>query len=828
MDADAINKIRNQICMLIDKGDASLLLGAGFTLGNETIGTVPIPNGDDLRSILLSKCGKPTGPRTTLKDAYTLASRLIPDFHAFLEQCFTVKVAKPWQEKIFEYAWNRIYTTNIDNVLDVAFEQARAKGTLGADFSFFNYVEPNLANNAIGTVPVVTIHGTIKRPSDGYIFSTLEYGHAASRRLDWHNELAAKIMLGGLVVIGNQLDEADIDSHLASRQRLYGSGGGTGNWIVMPNPDEIKRDNYIAAGFDVIDATAEEFLKAIYSILAPRSIQDIILESLPTAKTAKVRVRAMTWFKEAFRPVLHELERALGEKGILRHFVTGVHPDWFYIVHAAHARTSPIDDLVRVLGDEMRSHDKGVGIVHILGPSGSGKTTALRTALQDLVKTYQYVYEYDSANGIDVDLLSDIVAGFTAKTAMVFYSAAEYYYAVNAVANRLKNKDLPFCLFILEDRIADNRKSKHQLADCVALSKTFAMKPLSRTDAMAIARRIDEHGLSFQNFSEYHLDKRAGIIIDKERGFSGDLLSALFSLTHHENFEQKIYEDYESAGDGLPRQVLDVTAIMSSLGFSTPLQYAAGFLQRSVDDVADCLEKDLDGIVLAAPGTMRLTCRHRIIADYYFRNLIAGQGSAELLMGTLAFLSKQFTIDQIKYHPLAYQMYKSIISFDFLFDKYFSRASRRADTERTYHEAQKIFGKDGIFWLHYGRFYRKIGELDAAIDCFRTGLTHYNSFQTRHSLGTALVDKYIESSCSDNSAYEEGVTLLNNERLYRGTLDAYPTCTLCDLLIKVLSGKPEHRDARERLKDCINFGLKHFKEDEFFDQTVKNYFALKS
>ncbi|MHB1175960.1 MAG: P-loop NTPase [Sulfuriferula sp.] len=825
MRSDDIDKVKELICPLINKGEISLLLGAGFSLGNITETGSGIPSGDGLRDMLLKKAGTKAGARTSLKDAYLFASRKIPEFQDFLAKCFTVQTAKPWQEKMFKYVWSRIYTTNIDNVLEIAFKQAKSKGILGAEFSFFNFTEPQLASSSIGTVPVVSIHGSIKKLADGFIFSNFEYANAGSRTLDWHNELAAKIMVGGLVVIGNQLDEADIDSHLAARLRLYGEISGGQNWIVMPSPDEIKRENYIAAGFDVIDATAEEFFESIFSNLTARSIDEIIQDTVPASKTARVNLKARSWFKEAFCPVLTELDRVSKSVGILRHFMTGVDPDWFYISNSAHAATSRISELIKLLGIAMKAQTDGVSIINVVGPSGSGKTTTIRAALYELIKTYPYVYEYESANGIDVDLLFEIVSAFSGKSVIVFYSAAEYYYAVNAIANRLRDKKKPHCLFILEDRAKDYKKNERQLEDCKDISSQFEMGRLIVNDAISIALKIDEHGLTYEGFSEFSIEKRANIIVDKERGYGGDLLSTLFSLTTHENFEQKIYLDYHSVEGVLPHRILDVAAIMNTLGFQIPIKYVAGFLQTSVEQIVSCLNADLLDIVLCPAG--KLNCRHRVIAEYYFDNCISGHGSVEFIMGILEYISRQFSIEDIKYHPIAYQIYKKIISFNFLYDKYFQEGSRRIDTEKTYHEAQKVYGKDGVFWLHFGRFYRKIGELDNAIDCFRTGLIHYNSFQTRHSLGTALVDKYIESGCTDESAYEEGVALLETERLGRGNSDAYPTSTLCDLLLKILSINPSHKDASRRLKECINFGIKYFKEDEFFQRKMKEYLAIK-
>jgi len=823
MRSEYIEIIKNIICPLVAKGEISLLLGAGFSYKNPTK-TSALPSGDELKDILLGACGKTPGPRTSLKDAYLVAKRNIPDFERFLEDCFTVEKVPLWQEKIFTYIWNRIYTTNIDNVLSVAYQQVKSKGKASADFAFFNYTDPSLASNTIGSIPVVSIHGDIKRASDGFIFSSLEYAQASSKILDWHNELASKIIVGGLVVVGNQLDEPDVETHLATRIKNYGDAVSGANWIVMPKPDEIKSENYVAAGFTVIDATAEEFFDVLFRSLPPKTIDDLLLETIPSTRKRFAHKKAMVWFKEAFNTALLELDKAKKEAGILRHYISGAHPDWFYICNSAFAVTSRIIDLTQNIAMRLTSHATGVGILHVVGPSGSGKTTAIRGALIDIVKTYPYVYEYDSENGIGVDLLFSIVDSFTEKSIIVFYSAAEFYYAVNAVATRLKDKGNPFCLFILEDRASDHQVNKRQISGCKDISGEFKLGHLKFEDAISIVKKIEVHGVEFEGFSDLPIDKRAGILLDKERGYGGDLLSALYSLTTHENFEKKIYQEYHLVKAGLSRQILDVVTIFNFLGFSPPINYVAGSLSVRVEDIVSNINEGLSGIVIPSTTRNRVNCRHRVIADYYFTTCIAGQGEVDFVVGVLEFLSRQFTVEDIRLHPLAYQIYKRIISFDFLYDEYFPQATRRVDAEKTYHEAQKMFGRDGVFWLHYGRFYRKIGELDNAIDCFRTGLTYYDSYQTRHSLGTALLDQYINEGCSDNKLYTEGVEHLENERAARGSSDAYPTSTLSHLLIKICRLTPKNSDAKQRLKSCINYGLKHFKDDQFFERVTQDYF----
>ncbi|WP_405648781.1 SIR2 family protein [Pseudomonas sp. Ld6] len=824
MNQSDIDIIKNEIAPAINSGEISLLLGAGFSITNKTQ-RGRLPSGEGLRDLILSECNLTAGPKTTLKDAYVLGSRQIANFSGFLSSCFVVQDAEPWQLKMFQYAWNRVYTTNIDNVLNVACEKQSGVGKLGGDFKFFNYSDQGVLSDTIGSIPVVTIHGTCLKLDEGFIFSTLEYAKASTKVYDWHRDLAAKILTGGLVVIGNQLEETDIDTYLAARISDYPHADtSANNWIVMPNPDVIKMANYEANGFRVLDCTAEEFFNTLFSSVGAKSIGEIMVENVPQIKKVVANVKSLTWFKGAFSYVASEIESAASKTGIVRHFITGADPEWFYIYNEAHAKIGKQEVLSSTLGRLLRENQVGLGVLHVVGPSGSGKSTAIRVALQSLSTSYRCVYEFNDGAELSTSYLRSVIENLGEKSVFVFYSASEYYYSISYLSDALSEKKKPYCLFVLEERSHEHERNKRQLTLRFE-ANYLRMGHLSLRDAESIANKIDYHGFDFPNFSKKSISARARVILDKERGYSGDLLTTLFSLTSNENFEKKIFEDYQTVQDGLPKQILNLVVVINQLGHQPPLSYVAGIFGISVDAVLNELASGLSGIVVLNQKTMTLKLRHRVIAEFYYKNCIAKNGQVDLIVSALIFLSRQFTVDDIKFHPLAYKIYKDIISYNFLYKIHYPTNSRSADTERTYHEVQQYFGRDGIFWLHFGRYYRKTGRLENAITCFRTGLGYYDSFQTRHSLGMALLETFIEGNGVDAEAYTEGVVLLDNERISRGNTDAYPCTTMIGLLQQI-EKIPNHKtDAGTRLKICINMGLEHFRDDPHFNSILKNQFV---
>jgi hypothetical protein len=83
-----------------------------------------------------------------------------------------------------------------------------------------------------------------------------------------------------------------------------------------------------------------------------------------------------------------------------------------------------------------------------------------------------------------------------------------------------------------------------------------------------------------------------------------------------------------------------------------------------------------------------------------------------------------------------------------------------------------------------------------------------------------LLEQYIETG--DEGLYSEGVHELNTERLRRVT-DPYPAATLLQLLTKIIRNDPKNQDARNIAKECVNAGMKHFRNDDFFQEVLKDY-----
>ena len=104
-------------------GDATLFLGAGFSKGNKNLLDEYLPITNTLNESLQIHCGiTPTDQTINIQSTsqYFVKNLGENKLISFLREKFTVSKSLEWQNTIADANWKRIYTTNYDNVFEVA------------------------------------------------------------------------------------------------------------------------------------------------------------------------------------------------------------------------------------------------------------------------------------------------------------------------------------------------------------------------------------------------------------------------------------------------------------------------------------------------------------------------------------------------------------------------------------------------------------------------------------------------------------------------------------------------------------------------------------
>jgi len=105
-------------------GDATLFLGAGFSADAETASGANLPTGVKFANVLATRLGLHPAPSLDLvADMYRTKFGDF-DLIQLLTDSFSASKITPEQEAFGTVPWRRIYTTNYDNVIELAHKKA--------------------------------------------------------------------------------------------------------------------------------------------------------------------------------------------------------------------------------------------------------------------------------------------------------------------------------------------------------------------------------------------------------------------------------------------------------------------------------------------------------------------------------------------------------------------------------------------------------------------------------------------------------------------------------------------------------------------------------
>lgn len=243
-------------------GDAVLFLGAGFSLGAENVRGKQFMTGAAIASHFATLAGLPQGAR--LEDAAEAYAEVfgLDALMREVQEEFTANGVCSHHRQVAALPWKRVYTTNYDNVFEIASGQEGQRVTpvtLGSDI----YKMPK--DHRI----CVHLNGYVDSLDRGKILSELKltdesYVTATIIDTQWAMLLRQDIRLASAVFfIGYSMYDVDIKKILAeaenTKEKVF--------FYVGPNPDWATQRKVSRYG-SMLTASTEDFIKEAQDIAA--------------------------------------------------------------------------------------------------------------------------------------------------------------------------------------------------------------------------------------------------------------------------------------------------------------------------------------------------------------------------------------------------------------------------------------------------------------------------------------------------------------------------------------------------------------------------------
>lgn len=792
-----------------EKANVVLFAGAGFSTDAISGAGQHPPLGADLAVKLAAACGwKHEGeelPVVFEQAQKHLGTRALDELLASLyQQC------KPaaWHRLTASIIWHRIYTTNIDDVL----EQVYAKGGAQSVEPIVcpaPYIDPD---PWLGSVQCVHLHGSVLDRSKPLTFSIQEFAKQTVVTNPWYQALVEDMHSRSVLFVGTKLTEAPFHHYLALREeRPEGRKEVRARaFLVSPHVNAIMRRQLQDKGIVVVDSFAAAFFESVVPHIHARvADRTAVLKNRYPHHIRAIEsglLETQTSFLKQFELVSDGPAEAVTRS----HFFLGAEPTWQDIRNGVDAERQ-ISEPLRVASAAAVS---GLRAIVIMGQAGSGKSTALRRACVELTRQGHIVYFLKSSDRLDMKAAGDVLQSLNGRH--VFFAIDDAAFHIEAVEALTKTTTGTInATFLLAERphvISPSLGAIRHLEPIV-----FEMPNLDQAECNRILDKLDSFGF-------------LGTLKGRSRGeqlreFLGrsrkQLLVAMKEATSGRGFDAIISHEFFQLATDDARLAYTIACLVYQHGTPVRRRHLLACLDGRDYERSAVLREQLLGVVVPwRENDELLSPRHRVIAHLVVTEAAPLPVREAALRTYLSQIAGDVTPEAIRRRSPEYIGYRGLINFDGMLQLF----GPAVDTIRgIYADMKGYYRDDFLFWLQYGKAELYFDNFEEAENYLQQsiGMKGTGNFQAEHHLGVL----YLKRGCAASDAVaghqdaERGEQLLRGQIQQGGRNEAYASAALITHKLRFLRkwGSPRLGSDMEELQRLATNALQRHP----FDDAVK-------
>lgn len=409
-------------------GSYNLLLGAGASMdAKNELGD--LPGGNALKNNLCKI--KDVSEAYSLQRVFSLLNSQEVNEHVF--QRFVNCVPGPTAKLISSFVWKRIFTWNIDDVLENAYDSKEARQELISLHFSDDYAE----TSTLAELLLVHLHGSVKTPDKGYVFSRNEYINQIRNISHWMTVLTQFMQTEPLIISGTSLDEIDLDFYLSHRTLTSSRDDRGPSILVEMNDDAVTQDLCRRHNLLHFVGHSHEFFSYCDQIIPnrPTPIELIPYETqrLLPAETPKASALA-------FHSDFEIVPATAQQSDVASRFLYGHSPSWDDLASNLDISRSVVG---RIIVDvERRLQDADLArLILITENAGFGKTTILRRVAFELAGRGVRCLFCSALSRIDFRIISliDLIDG---PLVIFVDNLSDQASSISDLITRLEKKDL--------------------------------------------------------------------------------------------------------------------------------------------------------------------------------------------------------------------------------------------------------------------------------------------------------------------------------------------------------------------------------------------------
>ena len=693
-----------------------LFLGAGFSCNATSISDKQIPSGSQLCQILWDFCEydeeyEETDLQTIFEAALKSRKGLKP-LYALLKDYLECRYFPEWYRLLSKQYWLRMYTTNIDNLVEKIYEHPILPFKLDTyDANIDDFRE---RDQYLERLQFIKLNGSISNDDPRkYTFSARQYAKRSTDFDIWYDHFARDYMTNVTVFIGTSLKEPLFWRHIELRERKRGEPESRPrSYLICPTISSPRKDILNEYNIVPVESNAEEFFKWLEENIGdPPSRENVIETSSPLLKiifqhrTEQLRqpeISSLQRFYQNFELVkIEEPSHSYRRKA----YLLGKEPDWQDLYHDLDAWRDINNTIIAEIEACVPKEDE-VHVVALLGSAGSGKSTVLKRAcLHFCAKGFACFFSTseDLINYRDFAKALKIID----RRLLIFLDDTDFALRWLArIVDLCKDIDKK-PIFIVASRINRYERTAGQLLKTVSVKEIF-LPDLSDEDINRIIDRLSEEqllgklrGLSpKERFAEFKNRARKQILV------------AMREATEGRDFDEIIRNEYEEIDPHEAKILYLCIALASSEHHKLSLQQILAASDDRSSAALSYLEKNLKGLIIQFSGHRDyiIETRHPSIATFIVDDIATRIHLMEAYQRLLPVFAHDIS-RKVGYGNKIYRLYRRLINHLAIYRRF----AEKIEFARSIYESVKHFvSEDCHFWLQYGSLELEYGELSDA------------------------------------------------------------------------------------------------------------------
>jgi hypothetical protein len=680
------------------RNDVVLFLGAGFSRDLPARSGKPIPDGWGLARGLWERYFPAEPYENASLDIVFSAALGSGKPHAalqsYLEETLLASSVPPAYTAITAPFWYRIYTINVDNVAELAYQHPGAQR-----LTVLSHPDDEISDRdqSLASVQLVHLNGRLPCSPTRVNFTPYQFAKTAIRRPALWETFVRDYATHPVLFLGTSLQEPLFWTALAAREaRAAGIKElRPESFLVTPSISAAHITHLRSFNVTHVAGTTAEllaWLEEAKPTLLP--VREVLRQTNPglTAliETAEhdalaISAAAIRQFGAVFQPV--PTGPPVPGKS---HYLLGAAPRWNDILLDLDAARTCTNDLTAYADEALA--DTGLKVGLILGSAGSGKSTILRRLGLTLARQGKGVFLTNSEMIPGIDEVRKVLAGLGARSVLLFDNAEVALSHLPPLLDGIRDLDNPPVVFIAS-RTNDFDRLWRKLSGETEV-KEFHVRNLQRAEIIGVIDTLERNGL---------LGKLQGLnvaarIREFEVRAKKQLLVAMREATEGPGFDEIIRTEFRSLEPPESMSLYLCVALATDAGYRLTEEEVIGCSMVPPAETLSIIRRSLrDVVVPSGVSENLLMLRHQLIAEMIVEKEARRDELKEAYVRLLSSLSIGLRGAHWRSRPAG--IFKRVLDHRTIYRRFSSDLS---EAREIFESVRPSLAQQSHFWLQYG------------------------------------------------------------------------------------------------------------------------------